>query len=486
MHPIQQVAADTRTPGSPPDASTWAAMSDQERSAYAQQYLTPEEWEKAQFNIQRAMLQLIVFFPFFGFMVGQMASQRVWVRDRSSEFRTMATDGKRLYIWPQFALYHDTKQLMAVLLHELFHNVLFHPVRGMGYHPVLRNLAMDYAINLMVNDAALEAAHLDSRGTQMGPDLYERLHWYIPVEQIGDGDDAFQFCYDERFRSDNGEPMQWEEIYQILLAELPPEQQVAIGRGDTPDGLGKLSRQLVDDHGPWRKGQRPADDEGTVNDADFSPEQVKRWAMDANAKCDDKMRGSMPVGMKRQIDEWLHPPLPWYRLLSSYMRLAPGEFSWAPGDTRFPQPMPWISEVPQLTYATFGFDTSGSMSHNEIAASVENARCILRGFPGMKGRAYFWDACVHDKMDLEDFDGQIKDGVHGGGGTSIKPQFVTIKEEAIEQDVAVHVCFTDGYVDWDAVDPDELPYDVLWVITNDQVQPPAHAKYKWTRLTIRT
>lgn len=185
------------------------------------------------------------------------------------------------------------------------------------------------------------------------------------------------------------------------------------------------------------------------------------------------------------IEEWLYPPLPWFRLLQSYMKMTPSEFSWNPGDIRFPDPMPWISEVPDLTYATFGFDTSGSMSQTEIAASVENARAIMRGFPCMKGRAYFWDAYVHDKLDLEDFDGTVKNGVGGGGGTSVSPQFQEIKTDGIEDKVSVHVCFTDGYVDWESVRPDDLKYDVLWVITNETQQPPNHPRYRFTRLNIK-
>lgn len=486
--PMDLVLADEREPGIPP--RDWSQWSDEDRAAYARTHLTPEEWQQARTNITKAMVQLITYFPFFGFAVSSMATHRVWLTERhpSMSNRTMATDGKRLYIWPQFALYHPTKMLMGVLLHELFHNILSHPARGAGYDPVLRNMAMDFAVNLMVNDAALEAKNHPAGA--LTPDDYGSVEWYIPTDIItrSDGSKGPRYCIDEQYRTADGQPMLWEDIYELLLAEAKGQCTGACASGVPGSGppcpsCARGAGQLVDDHTPWH-GDRPADEDGSVNSEKFDPEDVRRWMLDANARNTDKMMGSVPAGIKRKIDEWLNPPLPWYRLLQAYMKLVPHDVAWAPGDIRFPEPMPWISERPEITYITFGFDTSGSMSTEEISASVSNAQAILRAFPGMKGRAYFWDAEVHDRFDLEDFTGEVKNGVRGGGGTSIAPQFKAIADDRIEDRTSVHVCFTDGYVDWQSVDPERLAYDVIWVITNDTQNAPDHPRYRQTRLEV--
>lgn len=495
-NPMDQVLADTRIPVSPPSFTEWSNWSKDERDEWAAKHLTPEEWAEAKHKLDKALIQLIIHFPFFGFMASSMAAKKVWVTSDEmtpvGPFRTMSTDGKTLYIWPQFALYHDVKRLMGVLLHELFHNVLLHLSRGVGYDPALANIAMDYSVNLMVNDAAMESAQLT--GQKIHPGLYDRLNWYVPVggKLPGGMEEPKQFPYDEKYRDEHGQPMMWEDIYKLLKQEAgctcgnPRRDGDSKSDGGEPNGGCPIhgKTRLLDDHGFWKPGNRPADENGEVNDEKFDPSVPQRWAMDANAKCSGDMRGTVPAGMKRRIEEWLNPPLPWYRLLQAYMKLTPSEFSWAPGDIRFPDPMPWISEVPDLTYVTFGFDTSGSMSQEEIAGSVENARSILRGFPSMKGRAYFWDAAVHDKMDLEEFEGVYEKGVGGGGGTSIRPQFLEIEEDGITPKTSVHVCFTDGYVDWNSVDPDKLEFDVLWVITNDHINPPEHPRYRMTRLNV--
>lgn len=424
--------------------------------------LSEEEWRRIHHNMSKALITLLVHFPYFGSMTAAMASDRVWVTERErmargAEFDTLATDGRRLYLWPPFVLHVPPKFLAGALLHELLHNVLLHPLRGVGFDPLLANQAMDYCVNLLVNDAALRTAKI-MPGTPMQPSHYAmpHVHWYIPVDS--------EFCVDERFRDERGEPMMWERIYAMLDDQRPESR-------------------LLDSHAVWQPGKRPAGDDGQSFAGPFDPDAVRRWAAAAQQFRHDASSGFAPAGLLRAIDRWLDPPLPWQSLLQAYLATTPGDFAWAPGDLRFADPMPYWTEQPKLSWIGFGFDLSASMDDRQIAAAVENARSILRSFPGTKGRAYFWDAEVHDACDLDDFDGVVRAGVHGGGGTRIAPQFDAIREDGLKPNV--HVCFTDGLVDWSEVDPDRLDHDVLWVLTRDGEGPPAHPRYRTTRLETR-
>lgn len=428
--------------------------------------LTPQEWREIEEKLERALILLLLELPYLGSMVAAMASDRVWVRRRGDiregeEFRTLATDGRRLYLWPPFVLHVPAPFLAGALLHELMHNLLLHPLRAMGFEPSLANQAMDYCVNLMVNDAAVAHRRIDSqrrgeeRSQPVDPAMYRDLAWYIPVDE--------DFCVDERFRDERGEPMVWERIYAILESERPPAR-------------------LLDSHATWSPADRPADDDGRVNRERFDPETVRRWLQAAEQFRHARSTGAVPAGFLRRIDEWLHPPLPWHRMLQAYLRTAPGDFGWAPGDLRFPDPMPYWVDEPALDWITFGFDLSGSMTDEEIAASVENARSILRSFPNTRGRAYFWDAEVHDACDLDDFDGAVRRGVSGGGGTSALPQFAALDDDGLLDRTRVHVVFTDGLLDFDEIDPDALPCDVLWVLTQDGIDVPDHHRYRATRL----
>lgn len=475
VDPMARVFADPRTPGERIAPDVWTAMTDGERAHHARNHFTPEEWRQAEIKLSRAIVQLLVFFPFFGSMVAAMSMDRVWIDGEpelpdGSPFHTMATDGRRLYLWPPFVLYSEEKFLLAILMHELFHNILHHPARSMGYEPELANQAMDYAVNLLVNDAAIQSAGL-AEGTRMTPSLYGTVPWYVPVNSalhLPGQEPVFEFCVDERFRDEHGNPLLWERIYAILDAERQ-------------DGGGG-GRVTVDSHGAWRPGNRPADGDGGRNAQPYDPDLVRRWAQAAAALVDGDFAGSVPAGFRRRIEQWLNPPLPWHRLMQAFLKTAPGDFAWAPGDLRFAEPMPSYAEQPQLTYVTLGFDLSGSMDDREVAACVAQAKSLLTSFPGTKGRAYFWDAAVHQRCDLEDFDGTVERDLAGGGGTRIAPQFAAILEDGIAPQVAVHVCFTDGFVNWNEIDPETLTHDVLWVITDERNEPPAHRRYRWTRL----
>lgn len=481
------VHKDERYASRPPvDHFSW---SDKQKAEWAEKHFTPEEWKTCEDKIEFVIMVMVLFFPFFGIIVNKMATNQRWIvnedqhKQMGTDFRTMATDGKVLYFWPQFVLYHTEFELIGVFLHELFHNILLHLDRGIGYDRVLSNLAMDYSVNMMVNDAALVAMGYDPKQTKVDENLYANLPWVIPTEIIAldpsltnpTMDDvkegrAIKYCVDEKWRLPNGEAMLWEEIYRKLMEE---GRENAVGQGT-----------MLDSHAPWNRRNRPDGEDGESANVDpYDPNWIRDALADAYTSLGQKDIGSLPAGLSRRIQEILNPPLPWHRLLAPYLRMQNHNVGFVPGDTRFQEPMLWTYPEPELTNAVFTFDTSGSMSDQEIGAAISQAKNIMSGYPNMKGWAMFWDAQVHDVMTLDDFEGTIaRQGIHGGGGTSIKPQFEKIKEMGL--DPCVVVCFTDGYVYWEEVNPDELETDVLWVITNDNQEVPKHARYQATRISI--
>lgn len=454
--------------------------------------LSDDEWGEIHGKLTKAFIKLIIFCPIIGRMVSQMAELRVWVTaidegetDARGPFRTMATDGKILYIWPQFVLYHPLKEVIAVLLHELYHNALTHIDRGLGFDPYLRNIAMDITVNNHVNDAALEKEN--RLGSEMKPELYGTVDFYVPVDR--------GYAIDHTMRDDHRQPLPWEEVYIRLLEKLPKAVQdglAAGGRLVPGDFKGKLPGRTFDDHDPWRPGNRPADADGNINTDPFDPRIPQKWAIDANAASSEKLQGFTPAGIKRVIDELINPPIPWFRLLSNYMEPLPGDVSWVPGDLRMDEPAMWCNPTYEMKYIVDGFDTSGSMSNEEIAACVNQTVAQISGFPNMDGRLYFWDAAVHDRMDVADWRNEVPREVHGGGGTSIIPSFKALEEEDLVDKTKVVVQFTDGYIDWDSfadyviprLDSREYPFDVVFVFTNKVSNAPSHPKIFQTRLDV--
>lgn len=492
------VHQDTREPGEPPiEYDGWSALQQAEWNA---KHFSPREWTKARENMQKTIMTLHLFFPFFGMLVSQLFEKQYWVtteREREmvgKNWRTMATDGRTLYIWPQFALYHTLFELLGVVLHELFHNLYFHLDRGIGYDRELSNIAMDYVVNGMVNDTALTMFGMDPKTTPIEPGIYDKLPWVIHVDRQlidpskpePDEENPWtgrytKFYYDPRFRNPHGDGwMLWEEVYHILDQE---RRNGILNAATSGEGC------TIDGHGIWVVGGNLPGQDGKGPIDPFDRERVMDAILDAHARIDSSNIGSLPGGVRRHFDRMINPPLPWDRLLAGYLKPADSDIHFAPGDLRFPEPMPWMFSEPKKLYAFFGFDLSGSMDEQQISEAIGQARVILKSFPGTEGWALFWDATVHDAIKLDDFDGKIdREGIHGGGGTSIKPQFMWAQENGVDpRDISIFVSFTDGYVHWGEVDADELVHDVIWVITNDHVEyPPAHYRYKNTRVTHGT
>lgn len=97
--------------------------------------------------------------------------------------RTMATDGVRLFINPEFASKLNFTGMLFVLLHEIFHCVLMHMERGEGFEHRLFNKAADYEINALLVDTM----HEDFTGdfvTKELKGLYDKKYLNSSVEEI--------------------------------------------------------------------------------------------------------------------------------------------------------------------------------------------------------------------------------------------------------------------------------------------------------------
>lgn len=450
--------------------------------------LTAAERDEIQFKFTRAIMEIVMEYPFFGFLAVKIGTNPVWIKTADQHARmapgwkTMATDGARMYVWPQYVLYHPVKILTATILHEIYHIVLLHVPRATNYHPQLANIAMDYVVNLMVNDFAIERSFGSGAGPRhtLSDELYTKMPWYIPSPP---------FYYDTSFRGPNGDPLPWEQVYDILLKRQDPETQKRLTIGQSIEqatdgqGLTDVPGQLTDDHDIWRSADRPADDDGQVNREQMTEREAKNMVRDAYIQSSmDKTPGAMPGSMKRMIDEYLHPRLPWQRLVQHYLKPVSGWFGYQPGDTRFADPVPWFIPDYQLRYILVSIDTSGSMSDEDVARAVSETRLLLRGFPQTKGILCMVDHGVSHWSPLEEsYTLQQRSGY---GGTSFRPPFQETINRKLKDQIDLHIYFTDGYGEFPSEEwlrEQRIPYDTLWVLTNDHVTPPANRQYRFTR-----
>ena len=152
-------------------------------------------------HIVRARSDLRFPEPFFGTLLLGLAL----IHD-SKRIKTMATDGKSLFYNEKFVAGLFKLLLVGVLVHEVLHVMLLHPVRRNGRDPDKWNVACDLAVNPIVI----------KYGFQLPPDKL----W----------DDKYADCTWTADDIYNDLPDDWREKYDVptwgAVNDLPPEAKV--------------------------------------------------------------------------------------------------------------------------------------------------------------------------------------------------------------------------------------------------------------------
>lgn len=191
-----------------------------------------------------------------------------------------------------------------------------------------------------------------------------------------------------------------------------------------------------------------------------------------------KSRGTIPAGMQELIEQFLATPtIPWPQLLRSLcMRTRQTKLS--RGMARPSRRMHGIHGVLPFPGRArdnrftiwYALDTSGSMSHDDLAMGLTEILNIISTEPDVTLMVMYCDAHLHVTYDVESIH-DVDFKVVGRGGTDFNPPFIKLRE-MMHTDKApdVLVYATDGYAP--APDPENrVPIPVIWLITPDGTEP---------------
>lgn len=368
-------------------------------------------------RIVKARIKLLTAYPFFG----NLALYLDLVRDEKCP--TAYTDGKVIGYNPDFIDSMEDAEINWVVCHEVLHPALGHMWRRGTRTPRRANMAMDYAIHVIMTEMA-----------KKHPQDFK-----MPKGCL----------YDAKYNE-----MAWEEIYETLQ----DEEQLKL-QGGGPSGQGTL-----DSHDEW--------DEGGGSK---QQEQEKEWqgrVISAAQQQENKMKGELPAGLARAIGKLTKPQKNWRQLLAEFVQFELFDYAFSPPDKRLYGMEDYYGDMiilPDYSEETsvikeliFAIDTSGSIGDNEYNAFISEGVGLLNQFSNnVTGKVLYCDASVQAIYDLNDIH---KSKPKGGGGTSFVPVFNWI--EKYQQDNGLEVCglvyLTDCYGDY----PKQKPiYPVLWVST---------------------
>jgi hypothetical protein len=135
--------------------------------------------QQAKEDVERCVSLIMGKYKFFGEFVYKFRFLYTYDVD------TMATDGKNIFVNPQFCSTLTDAQIVFIVCHEILHNVLIHFLRGAnkGVEHRKWNIATDLEINPMLVEEGLltrEEVKNDIKG------LYEDKYLGLPAEEIYD------------------------------------------------------------------------------------------------------------------------------------------------------------------------------------------------------------------------------------------------------------------------------------------------------------
>jgi predicted metal-dependent peptidase len=443
--------------------------------------------EKALALCEDARAQLILRHPF----VGRLGIQIPFIAVNDSRIHTIATNGKVIYIRPDWICAKPPATLAAVVAHTIWTAALCHSFRRKEYDLKRFDIASDIEVYNLLKVEKVTMARK--------PDFADLFPQYQPVEKILEKlpDVSCQRSFDADVH-----------LYSAGVVSLPPlpleeekkqeeekeeEEKSSCENGNTQDSNQENSKETPDYDGTGRSnscgktqndgGTRSAEGHKDGNDNGNDDTQ------EADCSCDPAIRevwrqriieagqhyrmtyGSLPGELEMLVESFRESKINYLQLLRRFLgQCSGGESHWLPPARRFI----WQGQyLPSRTNPALEFvvavDTSGSIDQEIFQKFLGEVYGIIRQ---LKKYQLTLIQCDSRIQHVEQFSPEkpllkvenIK--LYGGGGTSFKPVFKYIENEKIRPKVLLY--YTDGMGTF----PDKAPdYPVLWFLSEETKVP---------------
>jgi predicted metal-dependent peptidase len=363
--------------------------------------------------ISASLLRLRMKSPFFGTLA-------MFVRFIPSEnIAAAATDGRDVFFNPDFLNSLPSEQQDGLLLHEILHAALLHPLRLREREPQLWNIAADIVVNGMI---------LRQTGFELpAGGLRDRTLEHLSVE----------------------------EVYELLPPAATNHFELT-----NPDllapAVGNVIRSTTDESGST-EGRQP---EGI--DRNSAQELTAHWQQafqQATAVANSSKSGGGKVGIDREWESVVNPQLDWQSILWQYLVQNPTDFHGF--DRRFVGRGLYLEALHGESVRVYiAIDTSGSIKATALGLFLAEVRSILGAYPHLVCDLYYVDSDVYGPHALTSY--STLPIPRGGGGSSFATFFDRVSETCNEQVQPVCIYLTDGYGEFPTTEP-SLP--TLWVVT---------------------
>lgn len=385
---------------------------------------------------------------------------------------TLMTDGKRLWVNPEFFNELSLEHKVAALAHEVCHKMLHHCTRGRGFIEPYGNIACDIVVNTMLHDNGFkihpkwiqpEAKYRGWTFEAVYHDIVKDLQQ--PPQPSGGGKGQPQPGKGGKGEKKQSQPGPKEE---------EPADGEGAGEGDQGDKEGAGSGFCDDPgvpekyKGAWRD-VKPFT--GSQEEAEAFEEQVEQQVQQAIETA--KAMGCAPAGVEMAVQKATKiAEERWFDHLQRFfqsLRLA--EYDWTKINRRMAMthrivaPTQFTERLGPVVIFT---DASGSCWSQAIQANFAGQiNAILSEAQPERTVVAYFDTMVHKTVEVEPGTIEFEAAPAGGGGTSIR--WMQEWLDAQEINPAVVIVLTDMYIDFPTEEP---TYPVIWASTTPNLKAP--------------
>jgi predicted metal-dependent peptidase len=356
--------------------------------------------------VSASLLRLRTKSPFLGTLA-------MFARFVSSEnIPAAATDGRDVFLNPEFLRSLSTQEQDGLLLHEILHAALLHPLRGRERDPFWWNVAADIVVNgTICRQSGLE----------------------LPPGGL---------------RDEKLEQFSVEEVYELLRATADDDWQLV-----HPDLLApKIENRTIDAGAEIGESVDPAMAQALTAHWQYAIQQANLVAKGAKY-------GKSARGLDRELAAVLDPQLDWRTYLWRYLTQTPTDFQGF--DRRFIGRGMYLEALQCESVRIYlAIDTSSSISDAWLEMFIGEVRGILSAYPHLECDLYYTDSDLYGPYRLA-IDLELPTPA-GGGGSFFIPFFDRVAAEYDGYTQAVCIYLTDGYGKFPTYAP---PLPTLWIVT---------------------
>lgn len=364
-------------------------------------------------KLTKARAGLILDLPFFGSLALRLTLQE----DPSCE--TAWTDGKSMGYNPDFIESLSLDQVKGLICHEVMHCACAHQARRGDRNHQKWNIAGDYAINQIIEDAKIT----------------------LPEGHL----------IDPAYKGMNAD-----EIYSKLPNTPPAPSQEGNSRGTLQRAPAGVDKGVGNDPGRC----------GEVRDAESPKSEIQNaqseqdWKVAvAQAAQEARMQGKLPAGLDRLVTDILEPKVDWREVLRRFVdQSAKNDYQWFPPNRRYIHQRLYLpslksEELPPIVIA---IDTSGSIGKEELDQFAVEMTAILEDHH-TSCTVIYCDARIANVEEFSSDDLPLQLHPKGGGGTDFRPSFDYVGAQCLVPSCMIYLTDLEcsSY-------PSEPPYPVLW------------------------